>query len=134
MQMESKPDKVPQKAKPSGETRSDWEWVEPCVWTERMLDALVNGVKGGKWFSLIDKVYRPDTLRAAYKRVARNKGAAGVDHVSVEAFGERLEEETAKLHEHLKEGTYQPQTIKRVHIPKPGQKEKRPLGIPTVRS
>ena len=41
-----------------------WEWVEAGIWTERMLAALGNGVKGGKWFSLMDKVYAPRTLAA----------------------------------------------------------------------
>ena len=41
-------------------------WVEAWVWTERMVSALVNGVKGGCWFSLIDKVYAPKTLAAAW--------------------------------------------------------------------
>ena len=39
-----------------------WEWVESSIWTENMLKALGNGVKGGKWFSLIDKVYSKKTL------------------------------------------------------------------------
>jgi RNA-directed DNA polymerase len=98
-----------------------------------MLDTLVNGVKGGKWFSLMDKVYNPQTLSAAYKRVSENKGAAGVDHASVKRFGKRIDEEIGKLHEQLKQSTYRPSAIKRVNIPKPGQKEKRPLGIPVVR-
>ena len=51
-----------------------------------MVSALGNGVKGGKWFSLIDKVVRPATLEAAWQRVARNKGAAGVDRISIERF------------------------------------------------
>ena len=65
MQTEEKPGEVPERAKPSGETRPEWGWVEPCVWTERMLEALENGVKGGKWFSLgivkltCCKEYRP---------------------------------------------------------------------------
>ena len=43
----------------SGRSRAkDWEWVERHVWTERMLEALDKGVKGGVWFSLIDKVYQ----------------------------------------------------------------------------
>ena len=46
-----------EKAKQAGEIRARWAWVEPAVWTERMLTALEEGVKGGKWFSLIDKVY-----------------------------------------------------------------------------
>ena len=61
-------------------------WVEASVWTKRMLAALGNGVKGGKWFSLIDKVYDRVTLEAAWKRVAANKGAAGIDKVSVKRF------------------------------------------------
>jgi RNA-directed DNA polymerase len=43
----------------------DWSWVEASVWTERMLAALDNGGKGDQWFSLIDKVYRAETLEAA---------------------------------------------------------------------
>ena len=40
----------------------EWSWVEASVWTDRMLSALGNGVRGGKWHSLIDKVYAPQTL------------------------------------------------------------------------
>lgn len=58
-----------------------WEWVEACVWTPRMLAALEsNGVRDGKWHSLIDKVYALPTLSAAWAEVRANKGAAGVDH------------------------------------------------------
>ena len=64
----------------------DWSWVEASIWTERMLAALENGVKGGTWFSLIDKVSRPETLWAAWRKVARNAGAAGVDGQSVAQF------------------------------------------------
>ncbi len=42
---------VPQAAKQVGATHGQWSWVEPLVWTERMLTALETGVKGGKWFS-----------------------------------------------------------------------------------
>jgi RNA-directed DNA polymerase len=133
MQTERQPEEVPPGAKRSGEAHPEWGWVEPSVWTERMLDALLKGVKGGKWFSLIDKVYHPSALCAAYLRVAANRGAAGVDRVSVASFGKSLEKEIGKLHEQLKQDTYRPQAIRRVYIPKPGQKELRPLGIPTVR-
>jgi RNA-directed DNA polymerase len=51
-----------------------------------MLAALENGVKGGKWFSLMDKVWRPSTLDQAWRRVKRNRGAAGVDRLSTERF------------------------------------------------
>ena len=53
-------------AKQAGEIRARWAWVEPSVWTERMLTALEQGVKGGKWFSLMDKVYARANLRAAF--------------------------------------------------------------------
>jgi len=48
--------------------------VEPKVWTERMLTALVQGVKGGKWFSLIDKVHPERTLVGPEESNARNSG------------------------------------------------------------
>jgi RNA-directed DNA polymerase len=130
---EDKPEAVPDRAKRDGEILLRWSWVESRVWTERMLTALEEGVKGGKWFSLIDKVHPVRTLRAAFSQVAANKGAAGVDHVTVEIFNHRLEENLKKLSEDLRSGNYQPQQIRRHYIPKPGSKEKRPLGIPTVR-
>jgi RNA-directed DNA polymerase len=74
---------VPATAKQGTETRSG---VEASVWTERMLAALANGVKGGKWFSLIDKVVRLRTLEIAWQKVAANKGAAGVDGQSINRF------------------------------------------------
>jgi RNA-directed DNA polymerase len=107
--------------------------VEAAVWTDRMLAALENGVKGGVWFSLIDKVYKPANLRAAYQRVAKNRGAAGVDHVTIEDFGKRLDDNLTSLHEQLREDRLHPQPIRRKLIDKPGTREKRPLGIPTVR-
>jgi RNA-directed DNA polymerase len=108
-------------------------WVEPTVWTERMLTALQKGVKGGKWFSLIDKVHPERTLRAAFTQVAANDGAAGVDHVTISMFESHLDEDLKRLSEQLRTGTYRPQAIRRHYIPKPGTQEKRPLGIPTVR-
>jgi len=98
-----------------------------------MLTALEQGVKGDKWFSLIDKIHPERTLRAAFSQVAANKGAAGVDHVTVKMFDDRLEENLKRLSEDLQSGLYRPQQICRHYIPKPGSKEKRPLGIPTVR-
>lgn len=109
-----------------------WAWVEASVWTERMLAALGNGVQGGKWFSLIDKVYRPTTLAAAWARVRANRGAAGVDGQSVAAFARHAERYLGELAQQLKEGRYQPQPVRRVAIPK-GPKQTRPLGIPAVK-
>jgi RNA-directed DNA polymerase len=115
----------------SGETRALW-WAEASIWTDRMVSALGNGVKGGKWFSLIDKVIRPATLEAAWQRVARNKGAAGVDGQSVERFAYQSERYLLELHTELKAETYRPSPVKRVEIPKADGKT-RPLGIPAVR-
>jgi len=130
--MDPQPTSVPQ-ANPVGHVQARRAWAEPSVWTERMLTALEQGVKGGVWYSLIDKVFCRANLNAAVAKVAANHGAAGVDHVKVEAFLDRADENLRKLEEQLRQGTYQPQTIRRVYIPKPGSTEKRPLGIPTVR-
>ena len=56
-QTEERPAGVLEATTQAGDIRARWAWVEPSVWTERMLMALEKGVKGGKWFSLIDKVY-----------------------------------------------------------------------------
>ena len=128
-----KPAVVPFRAKQAGEARPRWWWVEPSVWTERMLTALEQGVKGGVWFSLIDKVYSEGNLQAAFAAVAANDGAAGVDHVTIEQFAARLPENLEYLHTSLQAGTYVPQAVRRVWIPKPGTNQQRPLGIPTVR-
>lgn len=120
--------------KQTGDTHpKEWQWVERSIWTERMLEALDKGVKGGLWFSLIDKVIRMKTLRAAWPQVKANKGSAGTDHQSIEVFEARLEENLGKLQAELQTGSYQPRPIKRVYIDKLGSKEKRPLGIPAVR-
>jgi RNA-directed DNA polymerase len=110
----------------------DWSWVEGSVWTDRMVSALGNGVKGGKWYSLMDKVYAPATLAAAWTKVRANAGAAGVDGQSVERFAARAEEYLAELSRSLRAGDDRPAAIRRVEIPK-GSGGKRPLGIPTVK-
>jgi len=124
---------VSQRTKPAGEIRARWAWVEAEVWTERMLTALEEGVIGGKWHSLIDKVYTLPNLRQAFERVKANGGAAGVDRVTVQEFERDLEANLEKLARQLRERSYQPQAIRRHWINKLGSKEKRPLGIPTVR-
>jgi RNA-directed DNA polymerase len=130
---EEQPEAVPARATRAGEILPHWGWVESTVWTERMLTALEQGVKGGKWFSLIDKVHPERTLDAAFAQVAANRGAAGVDHVTITMFDDHREEDLKKLGEDLRTGRYRPQQIRRHYIPKPGSKELRPLGIPTVR-
>jgi RNA-directed DNA polymerase len=132
-QSESQAPAVLERATQGAETHGrDWSWVEASVWNERMLAALENGVKGGKWFSLIDKVYRAETLRAAWQKVEANGGAAGVDGQSVERFAARAEMYLEELSTALKKGTYRPEPVRRVEIAKGGGKF-RPLGIPAVK-
>jgi RNA-directed DNA polymerase len=127
------PPAVPATAQQGGEVQDRWSWVEPAVWTQRMLTALEQGVKGDVWFRLIDKVWSARNLQASYGNVAANEGAPGVDHVTVEAFAAHLDANLATLTATLRDGTYRPQPIRRTYIPKPGSSEQRPLGIPTVR-
>jgi len=127
------PARVPDRATQAGEAPARWAWVEPAVWTPRRLTALDRGVKGGQWFSLIDKVYAPRNLRAAFAHGKANRGSAGVDHVTIAQVEAHLDEDLDRLCGSLRDGTYRPQAIRRAWIPKPGSPEKRPLGIPTVR-
>jgi RNA-directed DNA polymerase len=122
---------VPEKAKQGAEAR-DWSWVEASVWTERMVSALENGVKGGRWYSLIDKVNAPATLAAAWDNVQANDGAAGVDRQSIERFAANEDLYLAELAAALRDGSYLAQPVRRVDIPK-GDGRTRPLGIPTVK-
>lgn len=109
-----------------------WAWVEAAIWTKPMLTALENGVKGGKWFSLMDKVYAKRTLGLAWKRVKQNKGSHGVDKMSIDRFSKQSEQYLQELHDELRQGRYQPKAVKRVYIPKSGGGQ-RPLGIPAVK-
>jgi RNA-directed DNA polymerase len=129
---ETNPVRVSFGTKQTGEAMA-MDCVERSVWTDRMLEALDKGVKGGVWFSLIDKVYRPTTLYAAWQAVKRNGGSAGTDHENIERFEERLEKNIAELSESIHMERYQPRPVKRVYIDKLGSREKRPLGIPAVR-
>ena len=120
------------KAKQGREVPQRWAWTEASVWTERMLATLERGIKGGKWFSLIDKVWRMENLQSATGQVLRNKGGAGVDGQTCEQYRRNAPERLVRLQEQIKSGRYTPPPVKRVWIPKLGSKELRPLGIPTV--
>jgi RNA-directed DNA polymerase len=98
-----------------------------------MLRSLERGIKGGKWYALIDKVYGIKNLQSGFWKVWRNAGSAGIDGQSVKSFEAREEQELQGLAEELRTGRYRPAAVKRVWIPKPGSQEKRPLGIPVVR-
>jgi RNA-directed DNA polymerase len=129
------PAQQPAAAQQDGEVRGRWSWAEPAVWTDRMLTALESdkGVKGGVWFRLIDKVWSERNLFASVDKVAANRGAPGIDRVTIEEFERHREANVAKISEALRSGSYEPQAIRRTYIPKPGSTEQRPLGIPTVR-
>ena len=134
--MEERPTSVP-KAKQVGTLFSPdlgrWLWSAPSVWTARMLTTLEEGVKGGVWYSLIDKVWSLRNLQAAVTKVISNQGAAGVDHVTTAMFESHRDTNLQRLQEDLRNATYVPQEIQRQWIPKLGSNELRPLGIPTVR-
>jgi RNA-directed DNA polymerase len=130
---DQRPTTVPFQATPAGQPPSVKEWANRFVWTERMLTALEQGVRGGRWHTLIDKVYQPSILWLASLQVVGNQGAAGVDHQTVDEFQEQDLEETRRLADELRTGNYRPHAVRRTWIPKPGSTEKRPLGIPTVR-
>lgn len=111
--------------------RARWKWAQAEVWTDRMLAALEYGVEGGKWFRLIDKVYDRRNLWANWCKSAANKGAPGVDEITLDRYGKDAEANLARLAGRLKDGTYRPKAIRRTYIPK-ADGSLRPLGIPTV--
>lgn len=144
------PERVPFSAIPTGETQNLFtqagmahlgsepsdtaKWAHRSVWTDRMLETLLNNqVKGGKWHALNDKVNSELNLFSSARKVLGKKGAAGVDQQTVTDFAEHERDELRRLQEELREGRYRPSSVRRVWIPKPGGRELRPLGIPTVR-
>ena len=81
--------------------------------------------------SLMEQILSKDNLNAAYLQVVRNKGAAGVDGMTVEELGAYLSENGENIREQLRTRKYKPQPVKRVEIPKPDGGT-RNLGVPTV--
>lgn len=123
---------VPERDKQAEEGLWESHKAERGVWTEPMLVALEGGMKGNKWFSLIDKVWSERTLELAWEKVKSNAGACGVDGITIGRFGKDSPRRLLAVKEQLQRGTYQPKPVKRVWIDKLGSAEKRPLGIPTV--
>ncbi len=120
------------RAKQGREVAPQWAWTQASVWTERMLATLERGIKGGKWYSLMDKVWSQSNLESALGQVCRNQGSAGVDGQSTEALRRKSQAILPRIQEQLRHGEYEPQPVKRQWIEKLGSKELRPLGIPTV--
>jgi len=124
---------VPEKGKQGEEALWQRHGAERGVWSERMLEALETGIKGNRWFSLIDKVYADRTLELAWEKVRANAGSCGIDRVTVALFGKDSKSRLLAVKEQLRKGEYQPRPAKRVWIPKAGNGQMRPLGIPIVK-
>jgi RNA-directed DNA polymerase len=84
-----------------------------------------------KAHSLIGRVYDPRNLARAWARVKENRGAGGVDRISIDRFEREHRRYLTVLHQRLAEVRYRPLPVRRVEIDKPGSTAKRPLGIPT---
>lgn len=114
-------------------TRTSSTSERPLCQPPRKLSDWLNPDGQRKVHSLIDKVYQPKNLRAAWDKVNANRGSGGVDGQSLEAFAEGLDEHLTQLHEALRTDRYQPLPVRRVDIPKAGKPgETRPLGIPAI--
>jgi RNA-directed DNA polymerase len=116
------------------------DWSHHPAWTESMRAALkTRQESGGKWFSLIDRMWELRLLQGAWERLNRRvtgekrRRGAGVDGVTVEGFAKRAGEEIPRLAGELRAGRYRPRAARRHYIPKPGTTKKRPLGLPCVR-
>jgi len=81
---------------------------------------------------LMEAVVEKENMRRAYRRVVANAGSAGIDRMTAAELKGYLQEQWPGIREKLLRGTYTPQAVLRVEIPKPSGKGKRKLGIPTV--
>ena len=107
MDREAKPASVPESPldKQAGEDLWQRYGAERGVWSEPMLAAPERGLKGNKWFSLIDKVWSDRTLGLAWQKVKSNAGACGVDGITVRRFEKDSQDRLLAVKEHLKQGT-----------------------------
>jgi hypothetical protein len=93
---EQQPSAVPEKAQQGGNIRARWAWVEPEIWTERMLATLETGIEGGQWFRLIDKVWSPKNLARSLQKVVAKGGSAGIDKQRVSQVAKHREQNDPK--------------------------------------
>jgi RNA-directed DNA polymerase len=120
------------KAKQGREVTPQWAWTEAEVWTERMLATLERGITGGKWYSLMDKVWKLANMQRAVEKVARGKSEKKADGRKCRRYAEQSARRLPTLQAELQSGQYQPKPVQRIWIPKLGSKELRPLGVPEV--
>jgi len=100
---------------------------------QRQLYVCAKESRSRRFHALYDRIYRRDVLWEAWERVRRNRGAAGIDAVSIQSIEESgAEVFVDSLHEILRAGSYRPTPVRRCYIPK-ADGRKRPLGIPTVK-
>jgi RNA-directed DNA polymerase len=119
-------------AKQGREVPALWQWTEASVWTERMLATLERGIKGGQWFSLIDKIWKTENLQSAARQVAAGKSDKKPDGRKCRRYLQESHWRLPRVQAQIQQGRYQPKPVQRVWIPKLGSKELRPLGLPTV--
>jgi RNA-directed DNA polymerase len=119
-------------AKQGREVPPGWEWTEASVWTERMVATLERGITGGKWYSLMDKVWKMENLERAVKQVAEGKSPKTPDGRRCRQYAEQSPRRLPPLQRNIQSGHYWPKPAQRVWIPKLGSKELRPLGIAPV--
>ena len=105
IQLQIKLPGVPQ-AKQGREVAAKWEWTEAVVWTERMLATLERGIKGGKWYSLMDKVWKMDNLQRAVEKVAAGKSPKKPDGRRCRRYAEQSDWRLPPLQERIREGRY----------------------------
>jgi len=114
-------------------TRTSSTSEKPLCQPPRKLTDWLNPDGQRKVHSLVDKVYQPKNLRAAWEKVKANRGSGGVDGQSLEEFDQDVDAHLCRLHEELRTDRYQPLPVRRVDIPKAGKPgETRPLGIPAI--
>ena len=99
---------------------------------ERQAGTARGGKAGDKVYGLMEEVVRRENVKAAYERVVKNGGAAGIDGMEVGELMPFCRKHWARIREELLSAEYVPQAVRRVEIPKPEGKGVRALGIPTV--
>src|SRR5215207_2908486 len=104
-------------AKRGREVAPHWAWTEAAVWNERMLATLERGIKGGKWFSLIDKVWKMQNLQSAVEKVIKGKSPKKADGRRCRRYVEQSVRRLPQLQRNIQTGHYQPKAVQRVWIP-----------------